>query len=200
VQAIGALGFLRRHDWSPPAYVVHHLALAAVMPKILWGSPIWWTGSAAATSALATAYHRIARWITGLPMSTRIPKLLTAAQLPPLKAYLDYLSMRYAIRMGFLPADHILADNPEYVRGKPKPDFPSRHRLDGLISHLAIGELEDRSTHVDTSIPRIESPHPDKLTNPRASTIDGSGHSQTSPSCSIQTDPSWRTAAPAADG
>jgi hypothetical protein len=74
-------------------------------------------------------------------MSTKIPKLLTAAQLPPLDAYLDYLSMRYAIRVRFLPADHILADNPEYIRGKPKPELPSRHRLDGLISHLTIGKL-----------------------------------------------------------
>jgi ribonuclease HI len=166
VQAIGALGFLRRHDWSAPAYVVHHLAFAAVMPKMLWGSPIWWTGSVAVQSVLATAYHRIARWITGLPMSTKISKLLTAAQLPPLDAYLDYLSMRYAIRVRFLPADHILAGSPEYIRGKPKPELPSRHRLDGLISHLTIGKLEDCSNSVDASIPRIESPHRDKHTDP----------------------------------
>jgi hypothetical protein len=166
VQAIGALGFLRRHDWSAPAYVAHHLAFAAVMPKMLWGSPIWWTGSVVVQSVLATAYHRIARWITGLPMSTKISKLLTAAQLPPLDAYLDYLSMQYTIRVRFLPADHILAGSPEYIRGKPKPELPSRHRLDGLISHLTIGKLEDRSTPVDASIPRIESPHRDKHTDP----------------------------------
>jgi ribonuclease HI len=166
VQAIRALSFLRRHDWSAPAYVVDHLAFATVMPKMLWGSPIWWTRSVAVQSVLAAAYHRIARWITGLPMSTKISKLLTAAQLPPLDAYLDYLSMRYAIRVRFLPADHILADSPEYIRGKPKPELPSRHRLDSLISHLTVGKLEDRSTPVDTSIPWIESPHRDKHTDP----------------------------------
>jgi hypothetical protein len=84
LQAMGALRFLRRHDWSAPAYVTHHLPLVAVMPKMLWGSPIWWTGSPTIQSLLATTYHRIARWITGLPMSTRIAKLLTAAQMPPI--------------------------------------------------------------------------------------------------------------------
>jgi hypothetical protein len=49
VQAMGALAFLRRNEWSVPAYVAHHLAFVAVMPKMLWGSPIWWNGSAAVT-------------------------------------------------------------------------------------------------------------------------------------------------------
>jgi hypothetical protein len=166
LQAMGALRFLRRHDWSAQAYVTHHLALVAVMPKMLWGSPIWWTGSPTVRNLLEGTYHRIARWITGLPMSTRISKLLTAAQVPPLDAYLDYLSMLYAIRVRFLPSDHILADQPAYIRGKPKAHFPSRHRLDSLIAHLAVGVLEDRFRHIDASIPRAESPHPDKHTDP----------------------------------
>jgi hypothetical protein len=99
-------------------------------------------------------------------MSTRISKLLTAAQLPPMDAYLDYLSMRYAIRLRFLPDDHILADKPAYIRGKPKLNFPSKHRLDNLIAHLAEGNLEDLYCHTTASIPRVASPHPDKLTNP----------------------------------
>jgi hypothetical protein len=166
IQAVGALGFLRRHDWSVPAYVAHHLALVAVMPKMMWGSPIWWTGSAAVRSLLETTYNRIARWITGLPMSTRISKLLTAAQMPPMDAYLDYLSMRYAIRLKFLPADHILADQPTYICGKPKLNFPSKHRLDTLIAHRAVENLEDRYGHAAASIPRIASPQPDKHTDP----------------------------------
>jgi ribonuclease HI len=99
-------------------------------------------------------------------MSTRISKLLTAAQLPPMDAYLDYLSMRYAIRLRFLPDDHILADQPAYIRGKPKLNFPSKHRLDDLIAHLAEGNLKDRYCHTDTSVPRLASPHPDKHTDP----------------------------------
>jgi hypothetical protein len=106
VQAIGTLAFLRCHEWSVPAYVAHHLALVAVMPKMLWGSPIWWNSSAAVTHLISVTYHQIARWTTGLPMSTKIAKLLTAAQLPSLEAFLDYFAMRYAIRLRFLPADH----------------------------------------------------------------------------------------------
>jgi ribonuclease HI len=74
--------------------------------------------------------------------------------------------MQYAIRVRFLPSDHILADQPAYIRGAPKPVYPSRHRLDSLISHLTVGKLEDRLCHIDASIPRIASPHPDKVTNP----------------------------------
>jgi hypothetical protein len=166
IQAIGVLGFLRRHDWSVPAYVAHHLALVAVMPRITWGSPIWWNGSASVQSLLETDYNRIARWITELPMSTRIAKLLTAAELPPMDAYLDYLSMRYAIRLRFLPDDHILAEQPAYIPGKPKLNFPSKHRLDSTIARFAEGNLEDRYCHTDASVPRVVSPHPNKHTNP----------------------------------
>jgi ribonuclease HI len=81
-------------------------------------------------------------------------------------AYLDYLSMQYAIRVRFLPSDHILADQPEYIRGTPKPVYPSRHRLDSLIAHLTVGVLEDRFRHIEASIPRVQSPHLDKHTNP----------------------------------
>jgi hypothetical protein len=76
------------------------------------------------------------------------------------------LSMRYAIRLKFLPADHILADQPTYIRGKPKLNFPSKHRLDSLIAHLAVENLEDRYGHAAASIPRIASPQPDKHTDP----------------------------------
>jgi hypothetical protein len=165
IQAIGALGFLRCHDWSVPAYVAHHLALVDVMPMITWGSPIWWNGSASVQSLLETTDNRIARWITGLPMSTGISKLLTTAQLPPMDAYLDYLSMRYAIRLRFLPDDHILADQPTYIRGKPKLNFPSKHRLYNLIAHLAEGNLEDLYCHTDASVLCIALPHPDKHTD-----------------------------------
>jgi hypothetical protein len=146
--------------------VAHHLALVAVMAKIMWGSPIWWNGSPSVQSLLETTYNRIARWITGLPMSRRISKLLTAAQLPPMDAYLDYLSMPYAIQLRFLTDDHILADQPAYIRGKPKLNFPSKHRLDSIIAHLTVENIEDRYCHTDASILRVESPHPDKLTNP----------------------------------
>jgi hypothetical protein len=78
-QTVRALSFLCRYNWSVPAYVAHHFVLVAVMPKMLCGSPIWWTGSATVRGLLERTYLRIARWITGLPISTRVSKLLTAA-------------------------------------------------------------------------------------------------------------------------
>jgi hypothetical protein len=99
-------------------------------------------------------------------MSTRISKLLTAVQLPLMDAYLDYLLMRHAIRLSFLPDDHILADQPTYICGKPKLNFPSKHRLDSIITRLTKRNFEDRYRHTDTLIPRIVSPHTDKHTNP----------------------------------
>jgi hypothetical protein len=96
----------------------------------------------------------------------RISKLLTAAQLPPMDIYLNYLSMRYAIWLQFFPSDHVLADPPTYIRGKPKLHFPSMHRLDCLIAHLTEGNLAEWYCHTDASVPRVASPHPDKHTDP----------------------------------
>jgi hypothetical protein len=166
LQAMGALRFLPHHDWSAPAYVTHHLTLVPVMPKMLWGSPIWWMWSATTWNLLEGTYHRIARWITDLPMSTRITKLLTVDQLPPLDTYINDLWMLYVVRVRFLPTDYILADQPAYIQGAPKPGFPSRRRLDSLIAHLTVGVPEDRFCHINAWIPRIQSPHLDKHTDP----------------------------------
>jgi hypothetical protein len=110
LQVLGSMGFLRRSKCSIPAYIAHHLVFTAVLPKMMWASPIWWNGKNGILEPVRMTYHAAARWITGLPMSTAIAKLLTVAQLPPLAAYLrlDYLTLRYAIRLRFLPADHVL--------------------------------------------------------------------------------------------
>jgi len=49
------------------------------------------------TSTLKRTYNAIARLITGLHYNTRLTKLLTLAHLPQMEAYLDYLSLRFAI-------------------------------------------------------------------------------------------------------
>jgi hypothetical protein len=54
IQAVGALGFLRPHNWSGPTYVAHDLALIAVIPKMTWRSPIWWNRSASVQSIVET--------------------------------------------------------------------------------------------------------------------------------------------------
>jgi ribonuclease HI len=167
LQVLGSMGFLRRSKWSIPAYIAHHLVFTAVLPKMMWASPIWWNGKNGVLEPVRMTYHAAARWITGLPMSTSIAKLLTVAQLPPLVAYLDYLTLRYAIRLRFLPADHVLAPNAAYFGTAPRADYPSRLRMSTLIHALAPGgAVEDRFCQIDGAIPSARSPHPDKETDP----------------------------------
>jgi len=165
-RVLGSFNFLRHRSRGIPAHVAHHLALAAMLPAIIWASPAWWTGTPMLTSALKLTYNAIARWITGLPYNTRITNLLTLAHLPPMEAYLDYLSLHYAIRLHFLPSHHALS--------RPCADptthnhLPGLHRLHDLSKHLIVGKLEDRTTtSTADGIPKITSPNPDKTTSPQ---------------------------------
>jgi hypothetical protein len=167
LQTLGSMGFLRGNSWSIPAYVAHHLIFAAVIPQLLWASPVWWNGKSNILEPIRITYHAAARWITGLPMSTSTVKLLTVAQLPPLAAYLDYLTLRYATRLRFLAADHVLAPNPAYFGRAPRADYPSRLRMSTLIHALAPrGAIEERYYQIDGAISSAPSPHPDKETDP----------------------------------
>ena len=82
-----------------------------------------------------------------------------------MEAYLDYLSLRFAIRLHFLPGHHAL--------GQPRLDqttrqnLPGLHHLYALSKHLIMGKLEDRmTTSTADIIPKITSPNPDKTTCP----------------------------------
>jgi ribonuclease HI len=81
-----------------------------------------------------------------------------------MEVYLDYLSLRFAIRLYFLPPHHAL--------GRPYPDqavhnhLPGLHCLHDLSKHLVVGKLEDRTTtSTAEGIPKITSPNPDKTTS-----------------------------------
>jgi ribonuclease HI len=164
-QVLGSFKFLRHWSRGVPAHVAHHLALAAILPAMFWASPAWWTGTPMLTSTLKLTYSAIARWITGLPYNTRISNLLTLAHLPPMDAYLDYLSLRFAIRLHFLPTHHALGRTCE--DSTTHSHLPGLHRLHDLSKHLITGKLEDRSTTTcsDEGIPKITSPNPDKTTS-----------------------------------
>jgi ribonuclease HI len=133
---------------------------------MFWASPAWWTGSPSTTNTLKTTYNAVARWITGLPLNTRITNLITLAHLPPMEAYLDYLSLRFAIRLHFLPLYH--ATGPPRHHPNTRPDLPGLHHLYNLSKHLVMGKLEDRTTHLPSDgVQPIPSPNPDKTTTPR---------------------------------
>jgi len=83
-----------------------------------------------------------------------------------MEVYLDYLSLRYATRLLFLPTYHTLG--PPYDQQNIHASLPGLHRLYSLSKHLVLGNLEDRtSTTTMEGVATTASPNPDKTTKPR---------------------------------
>jgi len=165
-ETLGSLDFLRHRSRGIPAHIAHHLTMAVILLTILWASPAWWTGTPMVTATLRTTYNSVARWITGLPLNTRISNLLTLVQLPPVEAYLDYLSLRYAIYLHFLPFHHALG--PPRAAPNTSPSLPGLHRLYNLSKHLVMGKLENQTSISSAEgVPITPSPNADKTTQPQ---------------------------------
>jgi ribonuclease HI len=163
---LGSLNFLRHRSRGIPAHIAHHLAMTAIFPAMFWASPAWWAGTPGVISTLKLTYNSVARWITGLPLNTRTTNLITLAHLPPMEAYLDYLSLRYAIRLHFLPSHHGLG--PPYDQPNTHTNLPGLHRLYNLSKHLVLGKLEDRTATIAMEgVTKMISPNPDKTTRPQ---------------------------------
>jgi len=165
-KTLGSLGFLRHQSRGIPAHIAHHLAMTVILPTMFWTSPAWWTGTPMVTAILNATYNTITRCITGLPLNTRISNLLTLAQLPALEAYLNYLSLRYTIRLHFLPFHHALG--PPQATPNTSPSLTGLHRLYNLSKHLVMGKLENRTSISSAEgVPITLSPNPDKTTLPQ---------------------------------
>jgi ribonuclease HI len=165
-KVLGSLNFLRHRSRGIPAHIAHHLAMTAIFPAMFWASPAWWAGTPGVIATLKVAYNTVARWITGLPLNTRITNLITLAHLPPMEVYLDYLSLRYAIRLHFLPNYHALGPPCEQL--KTHTNLPGLHRLYNVSKHLVQGKLEDRTaTTTAGGVAKTTSPNPDKTTQPQ---------------------------------
>ena len=165
-KTLGSLGFLRHRSCGIPAHIAQHLAMTVILPTRFWASPAWWTGTPMVIATHSTTYNLIARWITGFPLNTRISNLLTLTQLPPLEAYLDYLSLRYAIRLHFLPSHHALG--PPRAALNTTPSLPRIDRLYNISKHLVMGKLENRTSISSAEgVPITPSPNTDKTTQPQ---------------------------------
>ena len=114
-QCLEVLSALRHNHRGLSTYTALHLIRTAFLPKILWASPVWWTGSQHILTMLKPIYHRALRWASGLQAYTAIRKLLLLSSSPPLGAIRNHLSARYAIRLMFAAADHHLQDYIELV-------------------------------------------------------------------------------------
>ena len=161
----GSLSFLRHQACGIPAHIAHHLAMTAILEAMFWASPAWWTDMPAVSATLSVTYNAIARWITGLPLNMRTRNLLTLAHLPPMAAYLDYLSLPYAIRLHFLPTYHALG--PPHSQPNTYSNLPGLHHLYNLSKHLVQGKLEDCTTSTVPGIVKTTPPNPDKTTRPQ---------------------------------
>ena len=101
---------LRHNFRGLSTYTALHLVRAALLPKMLWASPVWWTGSHHIIHRLEPVYHRALRWSSGLPSYVAIRKLLRLTRFPPLRCMLDDLSARYAMSLLFATDDHPLRE------------------------------------------------------------------------------------------
>ena len=111
------LSTLRHNFRGLSTYTALHLVHSALLPKMLWASPVWWTGSQYILYHLEPIYHRALRWASGLPAYVTTRKLLRLTCMPPLGCMLNLLSARYAIRLLFASDTHPLR---QYL------DLPSR--------------------------------------------------------------------------
>jgi hypothetical protein len=142
-QALGSFNFLRTTSLGISAKTAHYIAILAILPKMLYGSQVWWTGSITSLTPILSTYNQIARWITGLPRSTHIKNLLTCANLPPLEAMLSHISCNYGIRLLLLPHNHpaaIPTSNDFKAQKLPRTD----HVL-SQVKGMYTNRLEDRS-------------------------------------------------------
>jgi hypothetical protein len=72
-----------------------------------WAPPFWWLGSQSISGPLAAGYHKVA-WGLQAYLPLLVTKLLRCAHLPPLEAWLDFISTSYAIRTLFTSDFHRL--------------------------------------------------------------------------------------------
>ena len=107
-KCLAQLTTLRHHHHGLSTFTALHLVKTALLPKMLWASPVWWTGSIHILNRLEPVYHRALRWASGLPGFLSNRKLYLLTRSPPLPCILDYLSTRYAIRLLFAGHQHPL--------------------------------------------------------------------------------------------
>jgi len=80
-----------------------------------------------------------------------------------MEAYLDYLSLQFAIQLHSLSVHHVLGQL--HLDQTTHQNHAGLHRLYALSKHLIMGKLEDRTTtSTADGIPKITSHNPDKTT------------------------------------
>lgn len=91
-----------------PTFAALHLIKTALLPKMLWASPVSWTGSRHILDRLELAFHRALRWAPGPPKFVANRNLFLLTHSPPLQCMLDHLSTCYTICLLFAGKVHAL--------------------------------------------------------------------------------------------
>jgi hypothetical protein len=153
MQALGAFIFLRTTSLGITPKTARYLTISAILPRMLYGSEIWWLGNTRLIDPIRIVYNRIAKWITGLPGNTQITKLLTCANLPPppLDAFLDYTSTCYGIRLLFISTGNSATIPTTLARRATK--YPGTDRILSLVEKMYTNRLENRSSPSPFPIP-----------------------------------------------
>ena len=152
---LALLTTLRHKHRGLLTFTALYLIKTAFLPKMLWASPVWWTGSQHILDRLELVYHRALRWASGLPRFTANRKLFLLTCSPPLRCILDYLSARYAICLLFAADSHPLQQH-IYLAGREVQlswlsemkiqqstiTYPTLHKLLSLVARfLKAGKM-----------------------------------------------------------
>jgi hypothetical protein len=71
---LGSFNFLRTPSLGISSKSAHYITTAAILPKTLYSSQVWWPGMTTSITPIPSTYNQIARRITGLLRSTRASK------------------------------------------------------------------------------------------------------------------------------
>ena len=107
-QGLKCLLGLRHNNRGLSTFTALHLIKTALLPEVLWGSPVWWTGSQHVLHRQEPIHYQELHWALGLPKCVANRKLFLMARMPPLQCLLNYLSAPYAVRLMFVASDHPL--------------------------------------------------------------------------------------------
>jgi hypothetical protein len=88
---------------SPGQYLFYLIVLSCIP----WACHALWMSLSDLIELLQIVFNFIARWIIGLLRNSFILFLFKSANVPPLKAYLNYTSQIYIIRIVFLQPDYL---------------------------------------------------------------------------------------------
>ena len=105
-RAIAASGMLGNSTRGLTPLMRRLLYTVAVRPIMTFGSPVWWKGSSAHVTLLGKTQNQALRLITGGFRTSPVVAMEVESSIPPIALHLDYLTEKFAVRLGKLSPNH----------------------------------------------------------------------------------------------